>query len=218
MFRIKICGITNIDDCSALVDSDADAIGLNFYRKSKRFVDRQTARTICDTVAGKLLRVGVFVNESVDAVLETVEQTGIDAVQLHGDEPVETLLDLTSVPVIRAFRCKDGDISAVIEFLDHARRQGTSPSAVLLDAYHPSEYGGTGKTLDPRILAERVSAIGDVHWVLAGGLDPDNVSQAIRVTKPGGVDTASGVEAAPGVKDREKIRAFAKNAAAAFGI
>ena len=216
MFKTKICGVTKRDDALDVVDSAADAIGLNFYPKSKRFVSRDTAKTICDVVGDQLLRVGVFVNENVRSILDTVEQTGIDAVQLHGDEPVEMLLELRSVPVIRAFRCKHGELSEVVEFLRRANAQGTPPAAVLLDAYHPGEYGGTGLTLDPAELAERVSQLGGVHWVLAGGLNPENVSRASRVTGARGVDTASGVESAPGIKDSTKVMAFSENAWSEF--
>ena len=216
MFSIKICGVTTRSDGLVVARSAADAIGLNFYPKSKRFVSREVAREVCEAVDGQLLRVGVFVNETAEAILETVEQTGLDAVQLHGDEPVSILEQLKTIPVIRAFRCQEGDVSVVTEFLLRANDAGTPPAAVLLDAYHPGEYGGTGLTLDPRSLAGEVTELGGVHWVLAGGLTADNVGTAIELAGPAGVDTASGVESAPGVKDAEKVHAFAENARAAF--
>ncbi len=216
MFSIKICGVTTRSDGLTVARSAADAIGLNFYPQSKRFVSREVAKEICDAVEGQLLRVGVFVNESADAILEAVEQTGLDAVQLHGDEPVSLLQALKSVPVIRAFRCKDGDLSNVVDFLHRANEARNPPAAVLLDAYHPGEYGGTGLSLDPRSLSQSVAELGGVHWVLAGGLTPDNVGHAIQVAGPDGVDTASGVESAPGIKDAEKVLAFAENARSVF--
>ena len=101
-------------------------------------------------------------------------------------------------------------------FLRAADQQQTPPAAVLLDAYHPAEYGGTGVRLDPNELARRVADLGDVDWILAGGLTSQNVDEAIGVTKPAGVDTASGVESAPGIKDAAKVSEFARNAADAF--
>lgn len=217
MFTIKICGVTSIEDARIVADSKADAIGVNFYSKSKRFVSADRAREICDVVSGSLLRVGVFVNESAEAILRIVDRTGIDAVQLHGDEPASILSELESVPTLKAFRCKNADLSPVAKFLKAAYDpEELHRRTVLIDAFHSGEYGGTGKTVDPRLLAKHAPELGNANWVLAGGLTPDNVTEAIRLTGARAVDTASGVELEPGKKDAAKVRQFAEQAKLAF--
>ena len=155
-FRTKICGITNVPDAECLATVGVDAIGLNFFEKSKRFVEVGEAAIIAAALPPEVLRVGVFVNASIESIRDTVERVGLDFVQLHGDEPPEFLTELTDVRVIRAFRCRDG-LDEVAEYLARCRHK---PHAVLLDAYDPNEYGGTGKQLHWPDLRNAAAVIG----------------------------------------------------------
>ncbi|MGQ9606662.1 MAG: phosphoribosylanthranilate isomerase [Thermogutta sp.] len=215
MFRIKICGITNREDAEACVAAGADAIGLNFHPPSRRFVPAETARAIGRAVSGRLLRVGVFVSLPVSEVRELAEYVGLDAVQLHGDEPPQDLADLHPLPVVKAFRIQDS-CQVVEDYLTECRRLGALPAMILLDAWSPDAPGGTGKTFDWSAAAEFVRRRPDVPVALAGGLRPENVAQAIRVVRPNGVDTAGGVEASPGKKSPQLITAFVQAAQAAL--
>ena len=216
MFKIKICGVTNLEDARAVADSSADAIGINFYTGSKRYVDDDLAKTICKTVDGKLLRVGVFVNEDANRIAEVIAHVGLDAIQLHGDEPPAFLRDLPDQLVIRAFQCKDGDLTPVSHYLEMCARQGIRLDAILLDAFDRNLRGGTGRTIDLQSLDGEIEKLRKTDWVLAGGLTPENVSAAIRTVRPMAVDTASGVEDSPRRKNHASIRSFAANALAAF--
>ena len=215
MFTIKICGITRPPDAVAAADSGADAIGLNFYAKSPRCVSIETAQAIAEAVAGGPLVVGVFVNASAAEIAETVAAVPLGAIQLHGDEPPEIVAALPAgVPVIRAARIGEAGLAEAAAYRDACQVAGHPLAAVLLDASvkaMPGEevvYGGSGCRLDwPRVAAQR-GLLAGVPLILAGGLTPVNVAEAIAVSRSDGVDTASGVESAPGVKDHQMIRAF----------
>lgn len=221
-FTTKICGITNPEDARLAMSSGVDAIGLNFFPKSKRYVDNKTASEIVKQLKRNVKRVGVFVNASRDAILKTVSEVNLDFVQLHGDESPEFIVELndafhirTSDPddakpkVIRAFRCRDG----LVPVADYLGKCEQLPVAVLVDAYDPNEYGGTGKTLHWPDLASAQQIIGDIPLILAGGLTPANVATAIEQARPFGVDTASGVEGDdPRRKDRDLMADFVANA------
>ncbi len=212
-FRTKICGITNVPDAECLATAGVDAIGLNFFEKSKRFVEVGEAAIIAAALPPEVLRVGVFVNASIESIRDTVERVGLDFVQLHGDEPPEFLTELTDVRVIRAFRCRDG-LDEVGEYLARCQHK---PHTVLLDAYDPDEYGGTGKQLHWPDLRNAAAVIGTLPLILAGGLTPSNVARAIAEAQPYGVDTASGVESGDARrKDPQLARAFVDAAKAAF--
>jgi len=200
--KAKVCGITRADQARAIVEMGVDAIGINFWPKSKRFIALEDARDWLAELAGQVTRVGVFVNADA-AELASVFASGlVDALQLHGDETPEFVADLIGrgLPVFKAHGGKDE--SLIGEAADF-------PGAtILLDAYAPAEYGGTGAIMDWALGARVVEAQPDRRIVLAGGLNPENVAAAIVQVGPFAVDVASGVESEPGVKDLGKVEAF----------
>jgi len=209
MFRIKICGVNGPEDARVVADSGADALGLNFYSRSLRCVTTGQAKAIAAAAPG-LLRVGLFVNEQPQMIRGIAEVVGLDCVQLHGDESLEALELLSPWPVIKAFRV---ELSNRIQVREAARDWlDRGAAGILLDAaQRPGEYGGGGEPADWLVAAELVECLnGPV--ILAGGLTPDNVEQAIEAVRPYGVDVASGVETAPGRKDYEACRRFAETA------
>ena len=152
-------------------------------------------------------------------ILRIVSAVGLDAVQLHGDEPPEMLDQLRCVPVVRAFRLSgETDMPAVARYLDRCRQLGCLPGAVLLDALRPGQFGGTGQTVDWQSLAGSTSLLSGIPLVLAGGLTADNVAQAVQTLRPDAVDTASGVETRPGEKDETLVRRFVAAARLALGM
>ena len=199
--RIKICGITNEADAAAAVRAGADALGFIFYADSPRCVAPERAAEIVAGLPPFVVPVGVFVNAAAGDVDDICEAAGIQVVQLHGDETpgfCEALAGLKR-PVIKAFRVRDASWRS-----DAA---AYPVGAVLLDTFAEDRYGGTGTTFDWRLVE------GSPHRViLSGGLNPDNVAEAVRSVRPYGVDTGSGVEREPGRKDHGKIRAFVEAA------
>jgi phosphoribosylanthranilate isomerase len=161
-------------------------------------------------------KVGLFVNSPAAEVVQIFDQVGLDVIQLHGDEPPEMLALFQTRPVIRAFRCRDSGFAPLIEYVNACRLGGYSLEAVLIDAYQPGRYGGTGRLADWSRVPELTKELIDMPVILAGGLRPDNVAEAIRIARPAAVDTASGVESSPGRKDEELVRGFVNNASAAF--
>lgn len=195
--RVKICGITDLADALDAIAAGASALGFVFYKSSPRYVSPQLAADIIRQLPPFVTTVGLFVNASQAEVIQVLEQTGIDLLQFHGDEP-EVFCRGFARPYIKAFRVRPG--------LDVKQQVALYPSArgVLLDAYRPGVPGGTGEVFDwaliPAALAPQV--------ILAGGLNADNVAEAIRQVTPYAVDVSGGVEAAPGRKDRARINAF----------
>jgi phosphoribosylanthranilate isomerase len=216
VFRIKICGITTTYDAEQAARAGADAIGLNFYSGSPRFVSDAQARDIAAVVADHVAKVGVFVNTDAQKVQDLAKAVGLDIIQLHGDEPPQTLRTLKKFRVIKAFRCRDEGLDPVLDYMKQCHDLGRLPDAVLLDAYAPGKYGGTGRCLDWSAVREARSAIEDVPVILAGGLTAENVDRAIVDARPAAVDTAGGVELQPGRKDPDKMRRFVAAAEAAF--
>ena len=216
MFRIKICGITSLTDARKAVAAGADAIGLNFYEKSPRCVAQAEASKIAIDLGGSVRRIGVFVNTELDSIRHTVDETSLDAVQLHGDEAPEHVAHQFGRPIIRARRLDHRGVAAIAEDLAACKAAGRIPDAVLVDAFTPGRYGGTGETVSWAGLADYRKWLGDIPLILAGGLTPENVAEAIRTVRPHGVDVASGVESAPGVKSPEKMRLFVQAAREAF--
>lgn len=218
MFQIKICGITNRGDAELAVKAGADAIGLNFYPDSPRNVPIATAAEIAAELPATVARVGVFVNSSVEQIRAAVEKVGLSHIQLHGDESVDLVASLNSPNVIKAFRCRDGDVDHVVGFVHECESRQCPLAAVLIDAFVHGAYGGTGQAADWDIFRRLRKLIAATPIILAGGLRPDNVARAIEVARPRAVDTASGVESRPGDKDPELTTAFvaaAKQALAA---
>lgn len=208
MFRVKICGITCPDDARAAAQAGADAVGLNFYSGSRRFVDRQQAAAIVEALPERVAKVGVFVNAQVGEIRDAMTLHGLDFAQLHGDEPPQAIADLSGLAVVRAFRLGAEGWQPLVDYAAECLRLNALPKAVLVDSCQLGAYGGTGEATD-WACARRYH---DLHLglplILAGGLNPANVTEAITCVKPFGVDTASGVESTPGVKDRLKITAF----------
>jgi phosphoribosylanthranilate isomerase len=206
--KIKICGITNLDDALAAIEAGADMLGFNFYPKSPRCITTEACAEIQASITNRqssINTVGVFVNAPADEITAVLDQCGLDLAQLSGDEPVKTLAALGE-RAFKALRLLDPESAAEALALIPSR---TSPPAYLVDAYRPGEYGGTGQTADWGLasdLAQRAPVL------LAGGLTPDNVAEAVRQVHPWGVDVASGVEASPGKKDAGKVREFIRNA------
>ena len=198
MVRIKICGITNLEDALSATDLGAHALGFIFYRKSPRAITPERAHQIIGQLPPFVLTVGVFVDEKVSVVRELAETIGLDLVQLHGRESPEYCRSLGR-RVIKGFRIQNQSSLAVMPNYRDAVQ------AFLLDAYRPGTPGGTGETFDWE-LARRARDYGPV--ILAGGLIAANVTQAITVAQPAAVDVASGVEKEPGKKDPEKLQAF----------
>ena len=208
VFRVKICGITTVEDALLAAEAGADAVGLNFYQRSPRYVTTERAKEICEALPAGITKVGVFVNSVAKGVLATAQRVGLDAIQLHGDEGPEMLSALGDYPIVRAFRCKEATLDAVEAFLRLCEKGASLPSAVLLDAHAPGSYGGTGQVLDWGAIHRERPKLADIPLILAGGLTAENVADAIRIAQPDAVDTASGVEFAPGKKDPAKVRAF----------
>ncbi len=205
MVKVKICGITRPEDAVAAAEAGADAIGLVFADSPRR-VSVAQAQAIVAELPPFVTPVALFVNEALASMLAWCEILGIRAVQLHGDEPPKVARDLATagLRVIRAFRIgAEADLEAIKNY---------PASAYLLDARVAGKQGGTGVALDWSIAA-RATALGRI--ILAGGLTPDNVTEAIRRVHPYAVDVSSGVESAPGRKDPAKVRAFI---AAARGV
>jgi phosphoribosylanthranilate isomerase len=215
MFRVKICGVTSVADALAVANSGADAIGLNFFSGSKRYCPPEMARQIVASLPPHVRKVGVFVNASARQICSTASDLKLDLLQLHGDEPVEFLRELGPLPIAKAFRI-GGDDAGIGEYLEQCRRGRCLPRMVFVDAFSPREYGGTGATIDWAALATRRRQFAGLPFVLAGGLTPENVAQAIAAVRPWAVDTASGVEESPGRKSAEKVAAFVRAALEAF--
>lgn len=218
VFKIKICGVTNVGDALAAVDARADAIGLNFYRGSKRCVPIAAARQIVDAVGEPATCVGVFVNASAAEIHAICEQARLHVVQLHGNEPPELIQSLSSgYEIIRARRLDERGTQAIRADLDACSEvAGFALAAILVDAAAAGQFGGTGRTVDWRHLENYQAWIKNIPLILAGGLTPANVADAIRIVRPHAVDVASGVESAPGIKDAAKMRDFVAAARAAF--
>jgi phosphoribosylanthranilate isomerase len=199
MTKIKICGIKTINDALAALDAGADMLGFNFYPKSPRHIDVGTCRDIMSVMRkyGQVTYVGVFVNTSIEDIRAAMDTCGLNLAQLHGDETSATVQSLYG-KAFKAFR-------GVPENINGFARDDAP--ALLVDASVQGTYGGTGVTADWRRAAELAK-----HYpvLLAGGLTPENVARAVRQVRPWGVDVASGVESAPGLKDAVKMKAFVR--------
>lgn len=220
MFQVKICGVRRNCDVQWVSQAGGDAIGLNFFPKSVRYVDPKDESTaeLCQ-LANEfgLLRVGVFVNRSAVQCQEVAEAVGLDVIQLHGDESVDVAQQLTAsgCRVVRAIKLPLGEIGAqaindlVSPWLD-------AGCHLLFDADAGAAHGGSGKTLHWQSLAAWQESDGCSDWTLAGGLKPENIAAAIRASGATSIDTASGVECPRGVKSEERVQQFCRSALAAW--
>ncbi len=199
--RVKICGITSVDDALVAVKAGADAIGLVFYEPSPRCVNIEQAEAIARAVGPLVTVVALFVNASSDVIENILKRVPIHVIQFHGDEPAE-FCEQFSRPYMKALRMReDLDVHAAIAHFDSAL-------GILLDAYTPGVPGGTGETFDwQRVPKDSSRAI-----ILAGGLTPENIRRAVAETSIYGVDVSGGVERAPGIKEAQKIESFVRAA------
>ena len=197
--KVKICGFTNYEDAAAAIEIGADLLGFNFYPKSPRHIPPEKAAQIIGKLPAFIDIVGVFVNSSLEEIRDTIDLCRLSWVQLHGDESPQFCRGLLShnVRTIKAIRVKDqGDID---------RAESYFTDAVLLDAFDPQKYGGTGLTFDWNIIEHITKRV-----FLAGGINPDNVGQALKLGVYG-IDVCSGIEAQPGKKDHQKMRKLFDN-------
>lgn len=198
--KVKICGITNSDDALAAVRAGADALGFVFYKGSSRYVTAEVVRRIMASLPPFVMPVGVFVNEDIKVVRDLMDSCGLALAQLHGDESAAYCEQLGR-PVFKAVRLRDmGSFLSLAEYKGRAGVRG-----FVIDTYSESAYGGTGQTTDWSLAAEAAKA---APILLAGGLTPENVREAIIKVRPYGVDISSGVEASPGKKDHAKVKVF----------
>lgn len=224
LFRVKICGITSVEDARVVVEAGVDAVGLNFYPQSPRYLRPQVAEAVAAAFPSEVLKVGLFVNAAEGEICERFERLGLDLIQLHGDEPPEFVARLANLlgrlPLMRAFRVGAEGLGPVYEYIERTADLGCPLRAVLVDSYRKGSYGGTGQVADWAVVAGYGATPGMARddlpaLVLAGGLTPENVAEAVAAVRPAAVDTASGVESSPGKKDPAAVRAFVAAARAA---
>jgi phosphoribosylanthranilate isomerase len=204
MVKVKICGVTNLDDALAAAEFGADMFGFNFYSKSPRYLTPADAAKIAAGLPKGVLKVGVFVNSTADGISEIADAVGLDVIQLHGDEDDDFIRIVgfeTELPVIKAFRMNsDVPMESILR---------SDADAVLLDTALNGEFGGTGETFDWNLIG---SYLKSKQIFLAGGLTPENVAEAVRLVRPYAVDVASGAEIEKRKKDPAKMKAFIENA------
>ncbi|MBV8488269.1 MAG: phosphoribosylanthranilate isomerase [Planctomycetaceae bacterium] len=206
--RVKVCGLTQVQEAIDCLDAGVHWIGLNFHRLSPRYVELSVARQIVVALPDRSRAVGLFVNRSPSEVSDIALELGLETIQLHGEEPPEDLAALDRFCLIRAFRLGSiADLSAMEDYLARAAVLGRLPDSVLIDARLPGQHGGTG-ALVPRELLPRIPR--HPRLIFAGGLTPENVAQRISQVRPWMVDVASGVESAPGRKDASRVAAFVR--------
>ena len=200
MVKIKICGFTNAENAQQAALTGIDAIGLNFYAKSPRHVNIDSAREIVAALPPFVNKVGLFVNANPSLIDEVLCEVALDTLQFHGDESPSDCAQY-EMPFIKAIR-----VSPEVDLIKTANEYSQA-GALLLDTYQSDFYGGSGKSFDWSLAKIEL----DLPIILAGGLTPDNVSAAIDIVQPYAVDVSSGVESAKGLKDIDKIRAFISN-------
>jgi phosphoribosylanthranilate isomerase len=209
--RIKICGITTPADAERAAGLGIDLVGLNFYPRSPRYISEAQAAGILGALPASVEPVALFVNEPLDHAGRSALALGIRTVQVYGDHHE---VPPAAIRLIPAFPVRDrASLTPITTYLERLRSAGAAPVAILVDAHVAGMYGGTGQTVPWQLLADFDPG---VPLILAGGLTPDNVADAIRAVRPYAVDVASGVESAPGRKDPDKLRRFIENARAAL--
>lgn len=211
MTRVKVCGVTTVDDALMCAEAGADMLGLNFYPPSPRYLTLEVAQQIVHHLRLERkekcpLLVGVFVNLDANEIVHVMQAVGLDAAQLSGDESEAVLAGLNGCgfKAIRPRR-RAAAVELAAAYLTHAP-QGERLPSILVDAYHKDLYGGTGEQASVEV-ARAIKAVAP-RLMLAGGLTPDNTAERVRAIQPWGVDTASGVESQPGIKDLARVRDF----------
>lgn len=213
MVKVKICGITRIEDALVAAEAGADLLGFNFFKKSPRYISPENAATICDSLRAQVgsacpILVGVFVNEVVGVISAITRKVGLNCAQLHGDESEAMLKELYGIG-FKAIRPMN--LAQALDDVNYFKPQFPTDErwpSLLLDAYHPSLYGGTGEQASTEVALAVKAQV--PRLMLAGGLTPENVTGRVQAIQPWGVDTASGVEfeGQAGIKDAAKVRAF----------
>lgn len=214
MTWIKICGITNLEDAMTAADAGADALGFVFYEKSPRHVTQEAVRDIVRQLPAHIEKVGVFVEESFSLMEEIAQEIGLTGIQSHMNlgrlqQAEQNLLVSTTAKYIVLQANDLVDTANLSTTFADSQGTDTSVRAIFLDAGTPTQPGGTGKVFDWQSAVPTTRALQQrFHVVVAGGLTPTNVPEAMRILKPWGVDVSTGVEARPGKKDPDKVRAF----------
>ena len=198
MIPTKICGITNLDDANVAVENGASAIGFIFYEKSPRTISINNAKSISKHLPKTIARVGVFVNHEKDFIRLAISEVPLDMIQLHGDETPD-FCNQFDVPILKALRIKNEASLSVMDQYDVA--------VFLLDTFSNDQYGGTGETFDWSVLNRKFKT----PIILSGGLNSENILDAIDAVNPSAVDVNSGVESSPGKKDYNKLKSLFKN-------
>ena len=198
MIPTKICGITNLDDANVAVENGASAIGFIFYEKSPRTISINNAKSISKHLPKTIARVGVFVNHEKDFINEAISEVPLDMIQLHSDETPD-FCNQFDVPILKALRIKNEASLSIMDQYDVA--------VFLLDTFSNDQYGGTGETFDWSVLNRKFKT----PIILSGGLNPENILDAIDAVNPSAVDVNSGVESSPGKKDFNKLKSLFKN-------
>jgi len=193
--RVKICGITNIEDALHAVESGADALGFNFWTGSKRHVSRDEVKKFIREIGSFVFKVGVFVDQSLEEIQQHAKELRLDYIQLHGNESADLARKIPA-KIIRVIRACDEESLKQLK--------GYPADVFLIDAYDTDEIGGTGKPASPELVRKAIQAY--PHMVLAGGINPDNVEKVIQEFHPYSIDVCSGVEVFPGKKDHDKVK------------
>jgi phosphoribosylanthranilate isomerase len=206
--RVKICGVTSPADVAACAAAGADAVGVNFYSGSPRYVDPRLSQPLLRSIPPLMAGVGVFVGLPFRQITAMAYQLGLRTIQYHGDD--REPFDAFPFSLVVALRVRDRQsLSEIDSYLGRCRAVNQQPAAIMIDAFVEGKEGGTGQTAPWELLADYRPG---VPLILAGGLTPDNVAEAIRTVRPDGVDVASGVEISPGRKDPDKVKRFVENA------
>lgn len=202
MVKVKICGITNLQDALASVEAGCDALGFVFYKKSPRYIDSEEAREIIQALPKEIVKIGVFVNSSEADIKQIAKTCGLKILQLHGNESSEFCAKFKGYKIIKSFRIKNKiDLKNILKY---------NIFAFLFDTYTPLKPGGTGKVFDWK-LVRHVNGLKRPVF-LSGGLNKNNVRKAIEIAKPDWVDASSCLEKSPGRKDIKKVKEFIKTA------
>ncbi len=203
--KVKICGITNLEDALVSINAGCDALGFAFFKGSPRYITPEKARKIIRSLPAYVIKIGVFVNAQEKTIKKVARMLGLNMLQFHGDESAQFCARFKNYKIIKVFRIKDKDhLPDVLKY---------KPFAFLFDTYNPGKKGGTGEKFDWELVNHIKGLEGPIF--LAGGLTPKNICNAVKKVKPEWVDVCSSIELVPGKKDASKVRAFVKAAKSA---